>query len=252
MPDTALEALERFLRRLLLRSSLTAEEQRAILSADCEVLRPAAHRDLVIPGAKVDFSLLVGGGLAGRFDQMADGRRQITALHIPGDMCDLHSVPVPIPGWGISALTNSTIVKVPHSHLRQIATRYPAIADAFWRDTIVDGSVLSKWVSNLGRRSGESRLAHMYCEMGMRMELAGLGTRDRFELAVTQAQVADVLGLTAVHVNRLLQALRKHGVVRTDGATVFVDDVPKLEAIADFDPAYLLLKDKPVPRPPGS
>jgi CRP-like cAMP-binding protein len=252
MPDPVLEALERFLRRLLARSSLTAEEQRAILSADCVVLRPAAHRDLVIPGAKVDFSLLVAGGLAGRFDQMADGRRQITALHIPGDMCDLHSVPVPIPGWGITALTNSTIVKVPHSHLRRIAERYPAIADAFWRDTIVDGSVLSKWVSNLGRRSGEARLAHMYCEMGTRMELADLGTRERFDLPLRQAQAADVLGLTAVHVNRLLQGLRRQGVVRTDGPTVFVDDLPQLERIADFDPAYLLLKGKLASRPPGT
>jgi CRP-like cAMP-binding protein len=249
MADDAAEGLQRFLRRLLLRSALTAAEQGAILAVEYEVSQAAPHQDLVVPGGEVDYSLLVRDGLAGRFDQMADGSRQITALHIPGDMCDLHSVPVPVPGWGVTALATSTILRVSHKSLRSISTTYPAIAHAFWRDTTVDGSVLSKWVSNLGRRDAHSRLAHLLCELGMRMELAQLGSRTCFVLPIRQSQLADVLGVTAVHVNRTLQLLRKEDVIRSEGSTIHVENLGRLEAIADFDPAYLLLEGAPGPRP---
>jgi len=181
-------------------------------------------------------------GLAGRFDQLANGHRQITALHIVGDMCDLHSVAVPHAGWGIEALSTTTTLRIQHAPLRELTIQFPAIAFAFWRDTVADASILSKWISALGRRGAKSRLAHLICEMGIRMEQAGLGSRTHFRLPATQAQLADVLGLTAVHLNRTVQALRRDGALFTEGSEVKVSDLDSLSEIAQFDPQYLLLE----------
>ena len=234
-------ALERFLGRLCLRSPLSDDEKAAILSLEGREVVTEARRDIVRPGQTIDFACLVASGLVGRFDQLANGHRQITALHIPGDMCDLHSVPVPHAGWGIEALTATTTLRIPHIYLRDLTVRYPAIAFAFWRDTIVDASILAKWISALGRRSAKSRLAHLICEMGMRMEQAGLGTRTEFRLPATQMQLADVLGLTPVHLNRTLQALRRDGHLFTNGPEIRVANLARICGIAEFDPQYLLL-----------
>lgn len=114
-------------------------------------------------------------GLAGRFDQMRDGRRQTTALHIAGDMCDLDSVVQPKASWSITALTHVRVLFVPHQALLEAAFENPGLAIAFWRDSTADGSMLAKWIGNLGRKDAAARLAHLFCEMGLRMEVAGLG-----------------------------------------------------------------------------
>jgi CRP-like cAMP-binding protein len=241
-------ALQRFLARLLSRSTLSAEEQRAILDLPCRVTKVPARRDIVSPGERVDQACLVGKGLVARFDQMRDGQRQIAAFHIAGDMCDLHSVVAPVAGWGIAAMAPSTLVFVPHPSLRDLAMRYPAVAMAFWRDGTADGSILAKWVGNLGRQDARARLAHLLCEFGIRFERAGLGTRTCFTLDLTQEQMADALGLTAVHVNRTIQRLRGEGAITTLNRTVEVADWRRLVEIADFDPAYLLF-DEPSASP---
>ena len=236
------DALERFLARLLLRSPLSDDEMSAILALEGKLVRLGAHRDVVRLREKTSFACLVVDGLAGRFDQPANGDRQITALHIPGDMCDLHSVAVPFTGWGIQALTTSTYLHISHSALKDLTLRYPRIAYAFWRDTIADASILAKWISALGRRSAKQRLAHLLCEVGIRMEQASLGTRSEFDLPATQTQLADVLGITAVHLNRSIQSLRADGLMNMNGGHVEVLDVERLSAVAEFDPAYLLLE----------
>ena len=234
-------ALEAFLARLLLRSTLSQEERDTILALGGREAFTAAHCDVVKPGQTVDFACLVVDGLAGRFDQLANGHRQITAIHIPGDMCDLHSVAVPHTGWGIEALTGTTILRVPHDQLRALTIKYPAIAYAFWRDTIADASILAKWISALGRRSAKLRLAHLFCELGIRMEQAQLGTRDSYLLPVTQAQLGDVIGVTTVHVNRTFQTLRREGLLHSEGSKIQVLDFERLCSLAEFDARYLLL-----------
>lgn len=243
MPDSH-AALERFLARLLSRSNLNAEEQRAILQLPYRVSKVHARMDVVAPGETVDQSCLVASGLLARFDQMRDGQRQISAFHIPGDMCDLHSVVAPKAGWGIAALAASTVLYVPHSSLREIATSYPAIAMAFWLDGTTDASILAKWVGNLGRQDARARLAHLFCEFGIRLERAGLGTKSCFVLEATQEQLADAVGLTPVHVNRTMQRLRSEGVLATHNRTIAIEDWDRLVGIAEFDPGYLLLQEK--------
>jgi len=237
-------AMQKFLERLLSRSALDPAEQQAILNLPCNVLQMRARRDIVSPGETVSNACLVAKGLVARFDQMRDGRRQIVGFHIAGDMCDLHSVVAPTAGWGISALSGATILHVPHSALRAIAVEFPAIALAFWRDSTVDASIIAKWVGNLGRQDARARVAHVLCELGIRMERAGVAaSRTCFVLDATQEQLADAVGLTAVHVNRTIQGLRRDGLIESRGHTVEVKDWPALAQTAEFDPAYLLLDD---------
>ena len=235
-------ALERFLRRLLLRSRLTGADQAGILALPGEEVRTAAHRDIVRLGTRMTHSCLVVDGLVGRFDQLANGHRQITALHIVGDFCDLHSLVVPEAGWGLQSLTDSVVRMVPHEALAELIESSPAIAMAFWRDTVVDGLVLAKWNSALGRRSAKARLAHLLCEMGLRFEQAGIGEHCDFDFPITQAQLADVLGITAVHLNRTMQALRQDGLLTTSGSRFRLPDRNRLCQVAQFDPAYLVLR----------
>ena len=160
-------------------------------------------------------------------------------------MCDLHSVVVPKASWSITAISAATIKLIAHAQLQDLCTRYPAIAMAFWRDGTVDASVFGKWVGNLGRKNAKARIAHIMCEMGMRNEAAGLGTRIRFELPATQEQLADAAGLTSVHVNRTLQDLRREGLLRFDRGRVEVPDWDQLASVAEFDPAFLMLDSPP-------
>lgn len=241
-----LPALERFLRRVTLRSDLTAAERQAILTLPGEFAEAGPQRDLVSPGQEMSYACLMVSGLAARFDQLANGQRQFTALHIPGDMCDLHSVAAPVAGWGIQALTRTIYLKVSHDALRALITEQPAISLAFWRDTIVNSSILSKWISALGRRSAEARLAHFLCEVAIRLEQSGEGERRSFKLRATQIHIADFLGISTVHVSRSLQSLRARGLIAAQDYIYELPDFNALAQFAEFDPAYLLLDEPSV------
>ena len=230
-----------FLARLLLRSELTPEAQRAILALKPRVMRTPSRQDIVMPGQTLDHACLVVSGLLARFDQVLAGDRQITAIYVPGDMCDLHSVVVPATAWGLTALSAVVSLQVPHSALRALAAEHPQIAQAFWRDTVADASILAKWISNLGRKSALARLSHLLCEIGMRLELAGVGDRTSYTFDVTQEQLGNMLGLTAVHVNRMLLTLRTDNVATARGHRVEISNWAKLAAIGEFDPDFLLL-----------
>jgi CRP-like cAMP-binding protein len=238
---TSHAALSRFLSRLLRRSALGPKEQQAILNLSSRAEQFKANHDIVSPGQTVGHACLIAHGFAARYDQMADGLRQLTAFHIDGDMADLHSLVCPTAAWGIIALTTTTVRFVPHCELRQLVADHPAIAIAFWRDGTADASILAKWVGNLGRRDARARLAHVICETGLRMEVAGLGSRDQLWFDISQTNLADALGLTPVHVNRTFQALRAEGLIRSQSHTLYIDDWARLAGVAEFDPDYLLL-----------
>jgi CRP-like cAMP-binding protein len=235
-------ALERFVDRLRLRSPLSDKEVAALLALEGREVRTKARNIIVRPGQDVNFACLVVQGFVSRFDQLANGGRQITALHIPGDMCDLHSLAVPHAGWGIEALTDARVLRIPHEQLRELAETYPAIAFAFWRDTVADASILAKWVSILGGLQAKERLAHLICEMGLRMEWAHLGRRTEFSLPLSQTQIADVLGLVLTRAHTCLKALQTEGVIDKQGSLFHVADPEHLAEIAEFDPTYLLLE----------
>jgi len=235
-------ALSLYLQRLLRRSELAVEEQQAILRLTGTDHHYRPHEDIVRPGERVESACLVAKGLVARYDQRLDGRRQITSFYIAGDMCDLHSVVAPKASWSITAISDARIIRVPHRQLGKLCVDDPGLALAFWCDCTVDASIFAKWVGNLGRKSAKERITHLFCEMGLRMEAAGLGTRQAFELRATQEQLSEATGLTAVHVNRTLQEIRAQGLVAVDRGHIQIPDWNVLAATAEFDPSYLMLE----------
>jgi CRP-like cAMP-binding protein len=230
--------LQLFLDRLISRSVLSAAEQEAILGLPTRAFQTGRNQDFVRLGERVDHACFIVAGIVGHFDQAADGKRAITALHIPGDMPDLMSVVQPKATSALQALSATTILQVPHSALRSVAATYPALAEAFWRDCMVDAMIMAQWVVNLGRRDARTRLAHLLCEMGRRFDRNARSGKVTFTFAITQEQLADATGLTPVHVNRSLMSLKADGVLFRQGR-VFIDDWAALEHIGDFDPGYL-------------
>ena len=236
---SARSALSTFVDRLAMLSPLTSEDMAALKGLEAQPTRVRANGDIVLPGAPFGHVVLVASGLVGKYQQLADGRRQTTAIHIPGEIADLHRVATPKAGSALQALTNAEIVLISARELKALATASPRITQAFWVYSAIDAAVLSRWAVNLGRREAKARTAHLFCEIGLRMESLGQGMRDDFLLELTQAQLGDALGLTPVHVNRTLKALKEIGVVEVEGRIFRIPDWPRLAAIAEFDPEYL-------------
>lgn len=237
MSGTSNVDLKLFLDRLLTRSVLTNEEQQAILDLPAIPTHVPRKRDFVGINEETSHSCLIVSGLVGRFSQTRNGARQITAFHIPGDMADLHSAVRPIGVGGLNAFCDTTILRVPHVAIRRLAARHPAIAEAFWRDCLLDAAVLMQWVVNVGRRDARTRLAHILCEMAIR------SGRDRsvlteYAFPVTQDQLGEAAAITGVHVNRSLKSLGDLATLR-DGR-VTIHDWPGLTRMGDFDPRYLV------------
>ncbi|MBB5716993.1 Crp/Fnr family transcriptional regulator [Sphingomonas aerophila] len=233
-------ALSAFVRRLRLHSDLNEEEQKAVLALPGLARGVARNREIVRPGNVTTKSYLVADGLLVRFDRLQDGRKANTALHIAGDVCDLHSVVSPMAGSGVAAITDAVVVDLPHNALKEIAVTFPAIALAFWRDTAADAAALKAWAVRLGRMNATARIAHLFCEMGYRMEEAQLGSRHSYDLPVNQEQLADTVGLTPVHTNRVLKALRKAGIADLRARHVHVLDLDLLMSVGEFEPPVTL------------
>ena len=240
--------LQLFLDRLTSRSILTDDEQQAVLNLPGHAEQVQSNRDFVALGERVDHACLVVAGIVGRFDQSSDGARQITAMHIPGDLCDLHSVVQPLPTSALQSLSVATILRIPHVAIRAAAGRYPAVAEAFWRDCMVDAAILSEWVVNVGRRDAKTRVAHLLCELATRLRATGGANDFVFDLPVTQTQLGEATALTAVHINRTLQSLRAEGLVEWHQRVIRLPRWDALVERAEFDPAYLQDEVSPAPR----
>lgn len=239
---SAVTALERFIDRLCVLSPLSKADVAALEALPTHLIRLPGGTDIVAPGADFEYAVLVASGLVGRFHQLADGRRQITAIHLPGDIADLHRVATRNAGSALQALTTAAVVRVPARELRAAAIASPAITQAFWIYSAIEAAILQRWTTTLARRDAKARVAHLLCEIGMRIEHAGQGERNEFVLEMTQTQIGDALGLTPVHVNRTLKALRIDGAVEIDGRVYRIPDWRRLAAIAEFDPDYLQLE----------
>lgn len=239
--DLRSQALELWLKRLLLRSDLTAADCDTVRGLSGRTVTYGTSRDVVKLGERVTHCCLVADGLAARFGQTSEGLRQLTAFYIPGDMADLHSAVLPRISAPIQSASRATVVFVPHDEIIRAAAASPTLGRALWRDCVVDAQIASEWLLNNGRRNARSRLAHLLCEFATRHAMAG-GERDNFPLELTQTHLADATGLTPVHVNRSLRLLRDMGAIEIKERRGVVLDWHALARTGDFDPMYLHCK----------
>lgn len=240
--DVEQATLEGFIARLAIHSSLTPAEIDALRELPTRFDVIPAGRDFVRLKEKTDQSYFVVTGIVGRYSQGVDGVRQITALHVPGDMANLCSVVFPRSSWTYQALTKAEVLCVPHAALRDLTRECSGIATVFWRDCVVDISVMSESMMTLSRRRAEAKVAHLLCEISCRQRRAGIVESDRFEWQLRQAQVGEILGLTPVHVNRMFRALREMQLATVSRGTADIHDLPGLAKLAQFDPAYLYIE----------
>jgi len=178
-------------------------------------------------------------GFIERFKDTPEGRRQILAIHVPGDFVDLHSYPLKRLEHSVAALTPVKVAVFPHPAVRALTEQSATLTELLWRSTLIDAAINREWIVSIGARSAAVRLAHLFCEMFVRLERIGMTEGLRFALPLTQIDVADATGLTAVHANRMLRQLREQGLVEFRQGVVTILDWDALRSFGDFDPGYL-------------
>lgn len=231
--------------KLSQRDVLSGAEGRILEDAIDRVSIIRAGQDLVREGDHQSESCLLLDGWTCRYKLIADGRRQITAFNVPGDFVDLHSLLLSPMDHSILTLTRCRVAFVPHSNLRRITENNPHLTRLLWLSTLIDAAIHREWIATLGRRPAAQRIAHLLCELFLRLQTVGHVRGMGFSLPVTQATLCDALGISAVHTNRSIQLLRREGMVSWKGEDVEIHHWQRLVDFAGFDPTYLNLEHQP-------
>jgi CRP-like cAMP-binding protein len=234
--------IEAHMLKLRARDEVSAEEEQAIRGAIADVKVIPADKTVIRAGEEVNVSVLLLDGLLCRYKDLRDGSRQISELHVAGDFADLHGFTLKRLDHSVMTLTPCRIALVPHERIAAITTKHPHLGRLWWFTTNVDAAIHREWVLSLGRRSALARVAHLFCELRVRLEIVGLADPTGYNLPLTQTDLAECLGLTSVHVNRVLKQLREGGLVEFRSQRVSILDRRGLERAAEFDPAYLYLE----------
>ena len=237
--------IEKLLMRLRARDHVGPDEERALLGAIADTAIAPADRTIIRAGEELDHCVLLLEGLLCRYKDLRNGERQIMELHVPGDFADLHSFTLKRLDHNVMALTPCRLAFAPHERLEAISREHPHLTRLLWFSTNLDAAIHREWVLSLGRRTASARIAHLFCELHVRLDMVGLADGLEYRLDLTQADLAECMGLTSVHVNRTLKDLREQGLVSFKGGTVRIDDLSGLRHVAEFDPGYLYLDRRP-------
>ncbi len=237
--------IERLLLKLRMRDVLSAEEEAALRDLIDTVEEVPAKKVVIARAVPLRHSVLLLDGLMCRYKDLKNGRRQISALHVPGDFLDLHGFTLKHLDHDVMALAKSRIVLVPHERLTQLTIDFPHLTRLLWFSTNMDAAIHREWEVCLGQRSGVERIAHLFCEMHTRMSVVGLVDGHTFDLPMSQSELGECLGLTPVHTNRVLRSLRERGLADMKARQVIIKDMAGLKALAEFDPVYLYLDSAP-------
>jgi CRP-like cAMP-binding protein len=227
------------IRKLESITDLTPEERQALLALPMRVQEVRADQDIVREGDRPSQCCLLLEGFAARFKHTEKGKRQIFAFHTPGDIPDVLSLQLKTMDHSLGTLTASKLAFIQHEHMRELLRQHPRLTDVFWRDTLIDSAIFREWMIGIGRRDAKTRVAHLFCEMVMRLRAVGLEQDNSVPLPLTQNEVGDALGLSTVHVNRTLQELRGENLVEWERGVLTVLDWEGLKLTGEFDPTYL-------------
>ena len=231
--------------KLRARDCLSEEEARILRDSVSEVREIPAGKVIVRAGDTLNESNLLVEGLVTRYKDLADGQRQIMEVHIAGDFVDAHAFLLKRLEHDVGSLTPVRLAIFSHDRLREITEEHPHLTRMLWFSTLTDASIHREHILSVGRRSALARVAHLLCELNVRMEVVRLAGDGRFELPMTQADIADVTGLTSVHVNRMLKSLRDQQLLTFRGGEVVIHDWNKLQKVAEFSADYLYLERRP-------
>ncbi|WP_426265729.1 Crp/Fnr family transcriptional regulator [Sphingomonas sp. LHG3443-2] len=234
------------LKRLRSRFHISDEEEAVIRGLSDREEEFGPDRTVVRAYEEQRDSRVLLSGVTGRHKGLRNGSRQITEVNLPGDPIDLHSFTLKWLDHDIVSFTKVRLARVPHERLWRMMQNQPRLAMIYWFGTNLDGSIHREWELSLGRRQALGRMAHLFCELYERFAVVGLTEGLSFAFPFNQTELGECLGLTAVHVNRTLQQLRERGLCDARDQRVVIHDLPKLQALAEFDPRYLFLGPHPL------
>lgn len=232
---------EKVLRKFESRMAISADDRAQIAALPFKVRTIDASTYMLREGQRPTRCAFILDGLAYRQKLTPDGEREIVSILMPGEFVDMQNLFLDESDHDIQALTRLTLAEIPISALRMLVETCPAAAQSLWIDALVESSIHREWLLNIGRRNARSRLAHLLCEFSVRFQKSTLGDAMAYELPMTQEQLGDALGLTPVHVNRVLKSLEIDGLIARKKRQVSVTDWPRLRDAAEFNERYLHL-----------
>lgn len=236
---------DRLVRTLLTIGEMSQVDQDAIRALPGVVRQYDAYEDIVSDGDKPTAITVIVEGFAFRYKALEDGRRQILSFHIAGDAPDLQSLHIDQMDHSLGTLEPTTVLHIRHDAVIGLFETNANVAKVFWRWSLLEAAVFREWVTNIGQRDAYQRMAHVFCELVTRCKAVGIGDGDKYVFPLTQAEIGDTTGLSPVHVNRTLQALRANKLIHLRAGALTVLDWDGLREAAGFNPAYLHLRNAP-------
>lgn len=232
-------ALGLLVRKLRSVANLSADEEQAVMTLPVALKQFRAGEDFVHEGDRPEHCALIVRGWACRHKSTTDGKRQILSIHFSGEIPDLQSLLLRSMDHSLSAMTDAEIGYIPHGALNATLERCWHLTRPLWRTTLIDGAIYREWLLAAGRLDTAQHMGHLFCELYRRLEAVGMAASDEYEFSITQAELGDVLGLSSVHVNRTVQALRRRGLVEWPRGRVKTLDFEALARFSQFTPDYL-------------
>ena len=227
------------------RHRLSAEALGALEDAVGKVKTVPARQTMVREDSVVTTSTLLVAGFMCRYVDGRNGERQLVAIHVPGDFVDLQSFPLEHLDHAVAALTDATVALFPHETIVSLMARHPQLVRLLWFSTMLDAAISREWIFRLGHLPAIGRVAHLFCELALRLQLVGIGSADTFPLPLIQTDLADACGLTPEHVNRVIRQLRERGVLNFSEGILTILDWEQIKTIAEFDDGYLYIERDP-------
>ena len=221
------------------RARLADEDREALLALPHQIRQVPAGGHIIRDGDRPEYCCLLLSGFAYRHKITGEGRRQVLSLHLAGDFVDLQNSLLEVSDHNVQTLTAADVALIPRDAIKELALARPAIGVAMWVDTLVDSAIFREWVVNVGRRDARARVCHILCEFSLRLEEAGLAENHRYQLPMTQEQLADAVGLTSVHVNRVLRQLGEEGLISREKRAITIEDWERMRDVGDFNERYL-------------
>jgi CRP-like cAMP-binding protein len=238
VPNNPLELL---LANLELRSPLPESDREAILALPYTLKSLAPGSYAVREGEPPSGCGVLVSGFAYRQKLTGDGGRQILSIHIPGEALDFQNIFLNVADHSVQMLTRGHLAVIPRAEIQEVARHSAAIGHAILVSTLVESSIFREWILNVGRRDAKSRLAHVLCELAVRLDAHSLTDDMGYHLPMTQAELADALGLTPVHLNRVIRSLELDGLINRSKREIAFPDWERMRDIADFNDRYLHL-----------
>ncbi|MDE3749668.1 Crp/Fnr family transcriptional regulator [Methylobacterium radiotolerans] len=230
------------IRKLESIGTLSEEERQAIQSLPMRIHILGARQDIVRDGEQPTPCCLILDGWVCRYKLLSQSKRQILSFHIAGDMPDLQGLHAHTMDYGLSKVKHATVAFIARESLRELTARFPSLATLLWRDTLLDVAIVRAWMTGMGRRTAFERIGHLFCELYLKLRAVGLAGDYRCPLPVTQMDLADALGLTPVHINRVLREMRSRALITLRHQTLVIEAWDDLLQASEFDPTYLYLE----------